>query len=326
MVSEEPVGWCAVKVNSSLHDRPERDSLSQAAAACNHHEQTLAATPNQLSRKIPRMLSLARHSGGRNNRWLVRLDSNDLRGMVLVRMNKSLRYQWSVGATAIAFFLSGCESSPPPKPVANGSAQIEAATSTTPAAAATTPHEATSGTDGVTKSVSDSAAVNDAAVASNDVELREMDWDQVQKLVAEHTGKVVVVDIWSTACTPCLREFPSLVALKQKYPDDVVCVSFDCDYAGIKKKPVAYYRERVLNSLTELKADQLINGMSTIAADELFLQLDLDSIPAVYVYDRAGKLAKRFDNRTPAGKDEEGISYETQINPLVADLVKAARE
>jgi hypothetical protein len=61
--------------------------------------------------------------------------------------------------------------------------------------------------------------------------------------------------------------------------------------------------------------------MSTVAADELFVEMELDSIPAVYVFDREGKLSKRFDNRTPADGGE-GISYETQINPLVAELVK----
>ena len=135
-----------------------------------------------------------------------------------------------------------------------------------------------------------------------------------------------MVDVWSTACEPCLREFPCLIALQSKLPNDVVCISFDCDYAGIKKKPVTYYRERVLKSLTAMQAGSIINVMSTVAADELFQQLDLDSIPAAYVFDRSGKLVKRFDNRTPARPPAEGISYETQIDPLVGELVKAGQQ
>jgi len=53
----------------------------------------------------------------------------------------------------------------------------------------------------------------------------------------------------------------------------------------------------------------------------LFQKIDLDSIPAVYVYNQQGELAKRFDNRTPASETEEGISYELQMDPLVANLV-----
>lgn len=159
--------------------------------------------------------------------------------------------------------------------------------------------------------------------ASDGVELKELNWDQLQKIVAQHKGKVVVVDIWSTSCEPCVREFPHLVAMQKRHPDDVVCISFDCDYIGAKNKTVGYYRERVLKHLTSHHAQQLINGMSSVAADELFQQLDIDSIPAVYVYDRSGKLSKRFDNRTPVSDTEEGISYEKQIDPLVAELVKA---
>lgn len=163
----------------------------------------------------------------------------------------------------------------------------------------------------------------EAVEANSAIKLTELNWEQLQETVASHKGKVVVVDIWSTSCEPCLREFPHLVALQKRHPDDVVCISFDCDFIGAKNKPVAHYRERVLKQLTSQNAELLINGMSTIAADELFQQLDIDSIPAVYVYDKSGKLSKRFDNRTPVSDTEEGISYEKQIDPLVAELVKA---
>ena len=164
------------------------------------------------------------------------------------------------------------------------------------------------------------------ATHAKPLELRDMNWEQVQAFVAEHKGKVVVVDVWSTSCEPCLQEFPHLVAMQQRHGDDLVCVSFDCDYIGAKNKPVDYYRERVVKALTELKAETIVNLMSNVAADELFQLMDLDSIPAVYVFDHAGQLSKRFDNRTPAGGGVEGISYEKQIDPLVAELVNVAKK
>lgn len=161
-------------------------------------------------------------------------------------------------------------------------------------------------------------------MTTSGVTARVATWADVQKLVAESAGKVVIVDLWSTSCEPCLREFPHLIALQQKHADNVVCVSFDCDYIGARKRPVEYYRERVEKFLTEQKAGHVINLMSSTPADELFEALEVGSIPAVYVYDAAGKLAKRFDNSTPASETEEGISYELQINPLVAQLVSTA--
>ncbi len=166
-------------------------------------------------------------------------------------------------------------------------------------------------------------SATEASATAKAVELRELNWEQLQELVAHHKGRVVVVDLWSTSCEPCLIEFPHLVALQKRHPDDVVCISFDCDFIGAKNKPVGYYRERVLKFLTSQNSGQIINGISTLAADELFDKLDVDSIPAVYVYDQTGKLSKRFDNRTPVSATEEGISYEKQIDPLVTELLKA---
>ena len=158
---------------------------------------------------------------------------------------------------------------------------------------------------------------------ADDLAVKDMNWTELQELVARHKGKIVVVDIWSTSCEPCLRELPYLVTLQKRHPEQVVCISFDCDYDGRKNRPVDYWRERVVQNLKKVQAESIVNVMCTVAADELFQQIELDSIPAVCVYDRTGKLSKRFDNTTPVSATEEGISYEKQIDPLVAELVKA---
>ncbi|MBX3448734.1 MAG: redoxin family protein [Planctomycetaceae bacterium] len=149
---------------------------------------------------------------------------------------------------------------------------------------------------------------------------RMVDWAGVQTEVAKHAGKVVVLDVWSTACEPCMREFPYLVTLQADHPEDVVCIAFSVDYAGIKSKPPEFYLPRVTEFLASQKAERVIHLMSSVAADDLFIEMDLDSIPAIYVFDRDGKLSKRFDNRTPA-EGEEGISYPKQVLPLVAELL-----
>jgi thiol-disulfide isomerase/thioredoxin len=150
-----------------------------------------------------------------------------------------------------------------------------------------------------------------------EVELVNSDWESLQAFVAEQKGKIVVVDIWSTACEPCMKEFPHLIELQKKYAKDVVAVSFDVDYAGMKNKPPEYYRERVLKFLGSQSANSVVNRMCTTAADELFEAIKLDSIPAVYVYGRDGELAKRFSGSADGG----GVSYEKQIAPFVAGLM-----
>lgn len=153
------------------------------------------------------------------------------------------------------------------------------------------------------------------------VKLTAASWKDVQKAVADARGKIVVLDVWSTACQPCMEEFPHLVKL-QTQESETVCISLSVDFAGIRNKPPEFYRERVEAFLAEQKATSIKNYLCNQPADELFETLDLDSIPAVYVYGRDGKLVQRFDNRTPAKPGSEGISYETQVLPIVTRLVR----
>lgn len=160
---------------------------------------------------------------------------------------------------------------------------------------------------------------DDAAAASKEIPLKILDWKQTQALVASHKGKVVVLDAWSLSCPPCVREFPSLVKLhKQHGAKDVVCISLSCEYEGIKKKPPESYREEVLKFLTKQGAT-FQNVLSNVPSDELFTQMDLSSIPAVYVYGRDGKLAKRFDNEK-IKTDADEFTYK-DVTKLVEELI-----
>ena len=138
-----------------------------------------------------------------------------------------------------AEFSVGC-GGPPPRPVRPTRPDMETSdvTSTTAgdAVSVATPSDADS-------------AEKENEMPIRPVDLVESDWTGLQALVEQHKGKVVVVDVWSTACEPCMKEFPHLIALHQRFPNDVIAISFDVDYAGIKSKPPAYYRERVLKFL-----------------------------------------------------------------------------
>ena len=163
-----------------------------------------------------------------------------------------------------------------------------------------------------------------AAVMAEDqtaVTLTPGTWDDVEALVKNSNGKIVVVDIWSTSCLPCMTEFPNLVKLQNRFPSELVCISFNVDYVGIKSKPPEAYRERVEKFLKKQSAT-FDNVLCTTESDALFAHLKLTSIPAVYVYDQDGKLAKRFDDSLLTDGKEEAFTYEADINPLIDRLLK----
>lgn len=173
----------------------------------------------------------------------------------------------------------------------------------------------------VSESGLDSPLMAEEAKAGT-VKLQILDWDETLAIVKKHKGKIVVMDVWSTSCDPCVKEFPNLVKLHKAHSKDIACISVATDYAGSKKKPPEFYRERVLTFLTEQEAT-FDNILSNVPSDELFEKMELSSIPAVYVFGRDGKLVKRFDNNA-AGEtktDEEAFTYE-DVNKVVFGLLK----
>jgi len=156
-------------------------------------------------------------------------------------------------------------------------------------------------------------------LAPEDVKLTQATWDEILSAAKSHQGKIVVLDVWSTSCPPCLREFHNLVELSQKHPNRVVCLSCSTDFVGISSKPPEYYEERVRKFLSQQDA-KFDNYLCSEPADEIFLKIDLASIPAVYIFGEDGELVERFDNDTQKYGDE--FTYVDHILPKLNSLLK----
>jgi thiol-disulfide isomerase/thioredoxin len=129
------------------------------------------------------------------------------------------------------------------------------------------------------------------------VQVQFKGYEGVQELIKRHEGKVIVMDCWSTWCEPCKKEFHGLVELHEKYgPDKVACVSVCFDYEGLKKEKPEDYEPAVLEFLREQRA-AFDNVIANEPSDELYKKFGFPSVPAVFVYNRQGELAKRFENK-----------------------------
>jgi thiol-disulfide isomerase/thioredoxin len=155
-----------------------------------------------------------------------------------------------------------------------------------------------------------------AAARASDVVL--VDHAGLMAAVAAQRGRIVVLDCWSTSCPPCVKEFPGLVALAEKYHGQVACLSLSFDYEGIGT-PEAIL-PRVRSFLENVGADRIENMLTKEDADSLYKQLDLVSIPAVYVWKADGTLARRFDDDDAARRLGRPFTYadvEAEVRSLL---------
>lgn len=143
---------------------------------------------------------------------------------------------------------------------------------------------------------------------------------QIQDVIAKNKGKVVVVDYWSSWCVPCVKELPEFVQLHKELGDKIICITVDVDFAGIEGEKPEDHRANVLGILTKNKV-VMKNFISSDPDMTVYDKLRIASVPAMHVFDKAGKLHKRFDNESGA-YGEEGYSVLKHVKPVVAELLK----
>jgi thiol-disulfide isomerase/thioredoxin len=159
------------------------------------------------------------------------------------------------------------------------------------------------------------ASATEPAGETAPIELTVLDHAGIEQLVASKKGQVVVLDCWSTSCPTCMKEFPNLVRLQQTLGDKVACISLSFDYQGLGTVEEAM--PPVREFLTKQQAS-FNNVISNVEADELYKQMEIISIPAVFVYDQEGNLAKKFVN-DDAKTEADAFTY-GQVEEFVRQL------
>ena len=118
--------------------------------------------------------------------------------------------------------------------------------------------------------------------------LADMGWalaDGKRSIVSEHKGKVLVMDFYATWCAPCRDSIPHLIALQKKYEEQgLTVVGLNVGGPGDNERVPAFAKQFGIQYALAKPDEDLVS----------LLLSDSDAIPQTFVFDRQGKLVKRF--------------------------------
>ena len=133
--------------------------------------------------------------------------------------------------------------------------------------------------------------------------LRPLDEKTFAQLTASHKGSVLLVDFWATWCAPCREEMPQLVQLERTYRGrGLRLVTISCDEPEDQSKAAEFLTQHGAPAPAYLKR---------VAEDEAFID-SVDrkwsgALPALFLYDRSGRMVRSFIGETDASALEQAI-------------------
>lgn len=155
-------------------------------------------------------------------------------------------------------------------------------------------------------------AAKPAEPAAEGVTLVPAKWSDFQKQVVPGSGKkFTLVDAWATWCAPCKENFPHVVEMDAKYAAKglkVISLSLDDPSDAKAVKEATDFLVSKKAGFTNL----LLNEESEVS----FEKLNIQAIPAVFIYDASGKEVKRFSLEDPNNL----FTYEQVEQTIVALL------
>jgi len=158
------------------------------------------------------------------------------------------------------------------------------------------------------------AALSDEREPAQDVKLERLSWKQFQaRLAANKQIKYTVVDAWSTTCGPCKENFPHVLEMHRKYAEKglaVISLSLDdpSDKAAVAEAEKFLKQKKAV--FTNVLLDENFGAG--------FEKLNINTIPAVFVYGPDGKEVKRFTMDDPNNQ----FTYE-DVEKAVSTLLAA---
>ena len=122
-----------------------------------------------------------------------------------------------------------------------------------------------------------------------------MDRDTLREELSANEGRVVLVNLWATWCTPCLREIPDLLALEAELPASdfrLIAISMDDAYSEgwVTEFKAKHFPTLVSFINAELDMDTLVSVIDPVWNETL---------PTSYILNRNGEVVNKVQGKKP---------------------------
>jgi thiol-disulfide isomerase/thioredoxin len=135
-----------------------------------------------------------------------------------------------------------------------------------------------------------SAGKTEAKPANPAVKLVKLNWNgYVAKVTKNPRAKYVLVDAWATNCAPCKENFPHLIQMHHKFAKQGLAVA-SLSLDDIEDHQALAEAEKFLQEKDAVITNVLLDEEFGVG----FEKLDINAIPAVFLYSSDGVLLRRF--------------------------------
>ena len=134
--------------------------------------------------------------------------------------------------------------------------------------------------------------------------METVDAAALHQQIATHKGKeAVLVNFWATTCAPCLKEFPMIVELSNKYKDNGIKIYFvTTDWMDYKDRAIAFLEKQGVKGITFIKEEGNDNNFIRAINDDWS-----GALPFTIVFDKNGNITDHWEMEKDKTRFESAI-------------------
>jgi thiol-disulfide isomerase/thioredoxin len=117
------------------------------------------------------------------------------------------------------------------------------------------------------------------------IEVNEINLSELNQIIKNRAGKILIINIWATWCNPCKDEFPDLIKLSDKYREKIDLIGISIDFPDeIDSKVKPFLQKMQVNFInyvnSESDVEKFINNLNPEWSG---------AIPATFIYEPDGR-------------------------------------